>query len=125
MDGQEYKIRDMLILEDDRKKKIKKDNDEFIIKAPFPRDQKEIARRLALEYNGLPVNSFSLDDRYIFTRDISIDILVEEYPKWWKDADNCLDNDLKEWLYQEITNWAGEFQEKLKKNKFNKRGDAK
>ncbi len=121
MEGQEYKVRDMLILEDDRKKKVKRGKDNFVIKAIFPKDQKAIARQLALEYNGLPISSFSMEDRNAFDRDVTLDVMIDDSPDWWTTSEDCPDGDLKEWLYQEILSWSAEFQEKLKKNKAGRR----
>lgn len=118
----EYRVRDLLILEEDRKKSIKIGEDKFIIKAPFPREQQEIARRLAMDYNGLPVTSFSLDDRYLFTQLATLDVLIVEAPSWWTTAENCPDAALRDALYDEIQKWSDEFQTQLKKNKLGKRG---
>ena len=125
MENQEYHVRDLLILEDDRRKQVKIGKDTFVILAAFPKDQKNISRRLALEYDGLPVNSFSLDDRYFFTRDVTLDVLIHKSPEWWSTASDCLDEEVKEMLYTEIVTWSNEFQEKLKKNQFTKRGKEK
>lgn len=125
MEGQEYHVRDMLILDEDRKKKVKFGKDTFVLKAPFPDDHKDISRRLAIEYNGLPVNSYSLDDRYLLERDVSLDVLIDDSPDWWSTANMCPDDTFKDELYKALTTWASEFQEKLKKNKFAKRGKEK
>lgn len=122
MEGQEFKIRDMIVINDDRKKKITRNKGEtFVIKTPSPKENRVISQTLAMSYyNGLPVNSYSPDDRYIYERDATIDVLVEDSPDFWTKAEDCLDDSLKEWLYTEITKWNSEFQEKLKKNKFAK-----
>jgi len=122
VNDKEYQVKDMTILEDDLKtqKKYKSTGEAFVIKYPFPQDRKTIARRIAAEFNGLPMDSFSYADRTVIMRDAEIDALVEG-PESWKGADNCLDEDLKNWLYEECKNWQTEFQEKLKKNKFAKR----
>lgn len=125
MENQEYRVRDLLILEDDRKKQVKIGKDIFVILAVFPKEQKDISRRLALEYDGLPVNSFSIDDRYSFTRDVTLDVLIHDSPDWWTKSEDCPDIELKDYLYEQIISWSNEFQEKLKKNKFSKRGKEK
>lgn len=122
MEGETYKVRDMLVMDEDRKKKITRNKGEtFVIKAPTPKENRQISQSLAMNYyNGLPVNSYSPDDRYLYERDASIDVLIDEHPNFWTKAEDCLDNSLKEWLYTEIMKWTAEFQEKLKKNQFAK-----
>jgi len=119
--SEKYEVRNMLFLDDDRKKNISIGKDKFIIRALFPKDRKEIARRMSVEQNGLPANSFSIDDRYMFERSAIIDQGMVESPDWWSNADECPDEDVLEFLYVEIMKWTAEFQEKLKKNRLNKR----
>jgi len=117
----EYKFKDLRFIEKDREKTIKYENYTFTIKALFPKDYREISRRVALEQNGLPINSFSIEDRYKFQRDITIDYALVNYPDWWDGSSNCPSEDLLNFLYNEIQEWTNEFQESLKKNRLNKR----
>ena len=121
--SEKYAVRNMLFLEKDRNKDIKLGNDDFTIKAIFPADRKEIARRVSIEMNGLPANSFSINDRFIFERSAIIDTGIVESPEWWKNADNCPDEEVLQQLYDKLEEWTVEFQEKLKKNRLNKRSE--
>lgn len=121
MTGKEYIIKDMIVLEDDLKfQKKYTGGDTYIFRYPLPQDRKNIARRIAAELNGLPMDSFSFADRSIIMRDAEIDVLVEG-PSAWEGADECLDEELKDWLFEQCKKWQNQFQEKLKKNKFAKR----
>ena len=125
MEGDGIEIQNMMVLDEDVKKKIsiKYDGgqDNFVIKALFPKDHKNIARALAIQYNGLPVNSFSMDDRAMFEQHARVDQGVIESPGWWKSAEDCLKPEVVSKLDEEIIEWTGELHEKLKKNKFTKR----
>jgi len=117
----EYRFKDLRLIEKDREKTIKYENDIFAIKALFPKDYREISRRIALEQTGLPINAFSVDDRYKFQRDITIDYALVSYPDWWSGSANCPLEEILDFLYKEIQDWTNEFQESLKKNRLNKR----
>jgi hypothetical protein len=117
----EYRFRDLRLIEKDREKTIKYENDIFVIKALFPKDYREISRRIALEQTGLPINAFSVDDRYKFQRDITVDYALVSYPDWWNGSANCPFEEILDFLYKEIQDWTNEFQESLKKNRLNKR----
>lgn len=119
----EIKIRNMLILDEDRKKEISIDGEIFTINALFNHDHKEIARRIAVDQNGLPVNSFSMNDRERFDRDATVDTAVIDKPKWFTNATRCIDESVLDRLFTAINDWTAEFQEKLKKNQFTKRGE--
>jgi hypothetical protein len=120
MEGKEYRVRDMVIKESDRKKSITVGTDHFIILAPFPKDRKNITKQVVYMCDGLPVSSFGRDERDMFERDATLNILIEESPIYWKTAEDCIDEDLKNTIYQEILTWDTEFQSKLKKNGFPK-----
>jgi hypothetical protein len=119
---EKYSVRNMLFLDEDRTKEIKIGDDVFKVRALFPKERKEIARRVSIEQNGLPSNSFTMNERFLFERSASIDTAIMESPSWWKNADEAPDEELLNDLYEEINNWTDEFQEKLKKNRLNKRG---
>lgn len=121
MENKEFKIRNMLFLEDDRQKELKKENDIFIIKALFPKEKGNIARAISFMQNGLPANSFTDIDRFIFERQATIDEAIVKSPEWWGGADNCPDEDLLNTLFDDIITWTNNFQENLKKNKLGKR----
>lgn len=121
MDGEKYEVRNMLFLEEDRRKELTIGKDKFIIQALFPKDKKEIARRVSIEQNGLPANSFSADSLYYFERGAAIDQAIVESPEWWKNSESCPDEEFLDKLYREIADWTTGFQEKLKKNKLSKR----
>lgn len=122
----QIKIQNMLILDEDRQKEITVEypggKEKFTIKALFPKDNKEIARRLAMDYNGLPVSSYSVDDRYLFERDATIDQGVVEGPEWWSAAEDCAKDEVNETLFKAIKEHTEDFNKKLKKNKFVRRG---
>jgi len=121
--SEKFQIRDMTVLDTDRQKVITiNDKEKFKIKAPSPRERKEISRRIVIEQNGLPTDSFTRDDKFIFTRDAWINTLIVEHPEWWSNTEACLDEELKDTLYEKMLEWDREFQEKLKKNQFAKRG---
>ncbi len=123
MQKEKFEIRNMLFLEEDRQKVIEVEGgDVFIIKAIFPRERLEIARAMSVKRNGLPANSFSFDDNYFVERSVLIDSAIVEAPQWWSGSDNCPDDTLLDKLYGEVNDWTREFQEKLKKNKLNRRG---
>lgn len=113
----EYRLKDIRYIEQDRQKTIMLEGETFIIKALFPKDQREIARRVAIEQNGLPVSAFSVDDRYRFIRDITVDYAIVKAPDWWRSVQDCIDDALIDTLYKEIQDWTTEFQELLKKNR--------
>jgi hypothetical protein len=123
--GEKFEVRNMLFLDEDRQKIIELGKDMFNIKALFPVDRKAIARRVAMDQNGLPANSYSSQDRYIMERAATIDQAVVESPEWWKNADLCPDESVLDSLYEGIVTWSNEFAEKLKKNKLNKRSEEK
>lgn len=114
----EIKIRNMLILDADREKSIKIKNDAFKIKAIFPKERNEIARRMAIEQNGMASNTFQMDDLYAFRRGSTVDTCVIDSPDWWENANDCIDEEVLDELYKAINKFSDEFQEKLKKNKF-------
>lgn len=119
--SEEFKIRNMIVLEEDLKKSIKISNDTFVIKAILPKTRKNIARSMAVQFNGYPANSYSVDDRDRIERDSTIDQSVDEGPDWWIDTNECLQDSLLDELYAAIIKWDREVQEKLKKNRFKKR----
>jgi hypothetical protein len=121
MEGEETKIRDMIILDEDRKKKVTIRKESFVIKALFPKDYKDIANRLAMDYQGMSVNAYSVSARNQFERDAYVDQGILESPSWWANAEECPEVETVESLYNEILKWTNDFQEKLKKNKFAKR----
>lgn len=116
-----FEVRNMLFLDEDRRKSVKIGDDVFVVKAIFPREEKDIERRAAYEQQGMPISSFSVDGRYRFLRDATVDVAMVESPAWWKNADACPDSDVLDRLYEEIMLWTREFQEKLKKNQLNQR----
>lgn len=118
----EIKIRNMLILDEERKKTVKIKDEQYGFMAILNKDRKDIARRIAYEQNGMPANSFGADDRYRFERDATLDQALIDKPSWWKSATENPDDELAEQLFKEITDWSKEFQEKLKKNQFSARG---
>lgn len=118
----EIKFKDLRLLEDDRRKTIKVQGETFVIKALFPRDYREISRKVAIEQNGLAVNTFSMDDRYRFQRDITVDHAVVQSPDWWTTSGACPEESILDELYGEIQEWTSEFQEMLKKNRPNRGG---
>jgi hypothetical protein len=120
MSGKEYTVKNMILLEDDLKIQKKYNGEMYTIKYPLPQDRKNIARRIASEFDGLPMDSFTINDRSLVIRDAEIDHLIEEADHW-QGADECLDEELKNWLFEECRKWQRAFQEKLKKNKFTKR----
>lgn len=120
--GKGVKIRNMLLLEDDLKKEVTINGDTFTVKAITGSDQKQISRNVAIETGGVPANSLSMDARMMFERDAALDHALVDYPDWWENADKCPDEDLKNRLYEEINSWSLEFQERLKKNRFARRG---
>lgn len=122
---EKIEIRNMLFLEKDREKEVKINNENFKIKALFEKDYLEISRRVAISRNGLPENNFSQADRYRFSRIATIDVALIDHPDWWTSAENCPESETLEKLMIEIENHSLEFQQKLKKNKFAKRGEAK
>lgn len=119
-----FRIRNMFVPMSELKKEIKKwgTHSVFTIKALSPLDSKVIARRLAIEYNGLPAGAFSKESQYIFERAAYIEQSIVEGPEWWTNADDCPDIDFLEDLYQEIIDWNATVQSNLKKNKYAKRG---
>ena len=119
--AEEYAVRNMLFLDEERQKIEKIGQDSFKIKALFPPDKKEIARKIAMEFNGLQSAAYSIDDRYIIERGAVIDQAVVEGPEWWKNSDNCPDEEFLDKLYARVLEWSQEFQEKLKKNRLTKR----
>lgn len=118
----EYVVKNMVLMEDDLKteKKYKTTGEIWIFKYPLPEQQRRIARRIAGEFGGLPMDSFTMADRNIIIRDVEINELIEG-PDHWQGSDDCLDEDLKNWLFEQSQKWQTDFQEKLKKNKFAKR----
>lgn len=120
--AEKYEIRNMLFLEKDRQKDIKVGNENWKIRALFEKDRLEISRRTAMARNGLAENSYGMSDRYRFTRIATIDVSLVEYPSWWENAEDCPDSDLLENLFSEIEKFSDDFQKKLKKNQFAKRG---
>lgn len=122
--SEEFKIRNMLIIDDDLKKSVKIGTDTFIIKAILPKTRKNIARAMAIQFNGYPANAYSVDDRDRIERDATIDHSIDEGPDWWVDTGECPQDSLLDELYNSIIKWDRDFQEKLKKNKFKKRGPA-
>ncbi len=120
MQGKEYVIRDMVVLDSDLQTTKKYNGENYTIKYPLPQERKDIARRIAAEFNGVAMEAFTYTDRNMIIRDAEIDVVVEG-PDHWKGSDECLDEDLKNWLYKQSQEWQQAFQEKLKKNKFAKR----
>ncbi len=120
MTGKEFTVKNMVLIEDDLRTEKKYDGEVWIIKYPEPQDRKSIARRISAEFDGLPIDSFTMSDRSIIIRDAEIDYLVKG-PDHWQGSDGCLDEELKNWLFEECRKWQKTFQEKLKKNKFTKR----
>lgn len=120
--SEEFKIRDMVVIDEDRQKTVTINNEKFVINAPTPKERKQIARHIVIQQNGMPVNSFNSFDLDMFTRDAWLTVLLVSYPKWWTNPDDCIDEGLKDQLYKELLEWDSEFQEKLKKNQFAKRG---
>jgi hypothetical protein len=119
----EYRLKDLRFIEKDREKTIKVDGEVFVIKALFPKDYRDISRKIAIEQNGLAVNTFSIDDRYRFQRDITIDHAIVQSPEWWVGASGCPSDEILDSLYREIQEWTDEFQELLKKNRHTARGN--
>ncbi len=122
MENKEYSVRNMLFLEDDRKKAIKIGTDTFIIKAIFPEDEVVIARKTSILQNGLPANSFHEASLVLFDKIATVDQMVATKPGWFKSAMECPDRALVDELYNNIHEWSNEFQDSLKKNKLGNRG---
>lgn len=118
----EYRINDMRFIEEERQKTIKVEGETFIIKALFPKDYRDIARKVAIEQNGLAANTFSMDDRYRFQRDVTVDHAIVKSPDWWTNSNACPYETILDSLYGEIQDWTAEFQEMLKKNRFKRGG---
>jgi len=118
-----FEIRNMLFLDKERQTNIDIDGNKFVIKAIFPVDRKEIARRVALDQGGINASAFSMSDRMIMERSATIDNCLIEYPEWWKSTDECPDEQLLDDIYKSIIEWTDEFSEKLKKNKLTKRSE--
>ena len=117
--------RNMLFLDEDREKTVKIGNgtsaSNFKIRALFPNDRIKIEKFLAIESNGLPINSYSQEGRYLMQRAVTVNHAVREGPDWWTNADECSEEDLLDRLYEAIMSWSSEFQGKLKKNRSTKR----
>lgn len=122
MEKKEYSVRNMLFLEDDRKKAIKVGEDPFVIKAIFPEDEVVIARRISILQNGLPANSFHDSSLELFDKIATVDQQVATKPAWFKSAMECPDKHVLDRLYDEIQQFSNEFQDSLKKNKLGNRG---
>ena len=122
MEGDEIKIRNMLITDDDRKRKIKINNEQFIIKAPMPKERTGIARSIAYYANGIPLSSFPMADRDRFERDSFVMWCVDDGPDWWEGPDECAEDATLDELNKQIQKWDADFQSALKKNKFVKGG---
>lgn len=115
-----FKVRNMMILEEDARKTVKIGDDTFVVKAVFPVDRASIARQVSMYQNGMPANSFAYDDRVMFERNAILDICIVEKPEWWQGWAKCPDEEVLETLHSEILAWNNEFQEKLKKNRLGK-----
>jgi hypothetical protein len=115
-------VKNMILSEDDLKieKTYLPTKEKWILKYPLPEQQRRIARLTAGEFGGLPIDSYLATDRDIIIRDVELNELVEG-PDSWEGVDSCLDEDLKNWLYEELQKFKREVQGKLKKNKFAKR----
>jgi len=100
--SEKYAVRDMLVLENDLIKTIEVNKESFKIKAPTPKENKQIARYVAILQNGMAFNSFSSEAIDMFTRDAWLGVLIVEHPQWWKTPDECLDEGLKDLLYNEM-----------------------
>ena len=119
--AEEYKVRNMLFLEEDRRKVVKHESgDSFSIKAIFPADRKFISRQMAILQNGMPATTYDSNSLYFFEREavINVCLVADVSPPWWQGADKCPDEELLNWLYIEIVNWTNEFQARIKKNQF-------
>ncbi len=118
----EYIVRNMKLTEEDLRveKKYPVTKETWIIKYALPDQQRRIARMTASEFGGLAIDSFLQADQQMIIRDIEVNELVEG-PEHWDGVDSCLDEDLKNWLWEQIQKHKKDIQEKLKKNRFTKR----
>lgn len=116
--------KEFLFSKEKREKQVTVEKESFTLTAITSREQKQIARKCSLEQNGLPANSFSGQDQYIFARDAALDVCIVAAPDWWENlegAEDCPNEDLKDALYDELQKWTSKYQKELKKNKPEKR----
>lgn len=62
-------------------KKVETKYGEFVVQFPSGMDSRVIGRKAASYCNGMPLNSFNLNDIMSFEIDATLDVVIKDYPK--------------------------------------------
>lgn len=82
---------------------------EFVVRFPSGMDSRVIGRKAASFCNGLPRNSFSINDIMSFEIDATLDVVIKKYP----------DDFPGKWKHEGIVDFADQEVKNLLFNKFN------
>ncbi len=89
-------------------KTIKTKYGEFVVQFPSGMDSRVIGRKAASFCNGMPVNSFNMNDIVSFEIDATLSVVIKTYPgdfpdKWKEDGIvDFADQEVKNFLFKEF-----------------------
>ena len=89
---------------------------EFVVQFPSGMDSRVIGRKAASFCNGMPLNSFNLNDVMSFEIDATLDVVIKDYPdkfpgKWKHDGIvDFPDQEVKNLLFKEFNIFYSETQ---------------
>jgi hypothetical protein len=92
---------------------------DFVLQYPSGRDNGIIARRAAVQLNGLPRNSFGNDYLSVVHRDCTLSVVINEYPEEFpeemrkENIDEFPDEEVKNLLLKEFYTFFRETQKGL------------
>ncbi len=89
-------------------KAIKTTYGEFVVKFPSGMDSRVMGRKAASFCNGMPLNSFNMNDIMSFEIDATLSVVIKTYPgkfpdKWKEDGIvEFADQEVKNFLFKEF-----------------------
>ena len=103
------------------KEKVSTTYGEFVVEYPSGMDSRVIGRKAASYCNGLPLNSFNLNDAVSFEIDATLSVVIKEYPEGfpekWKDDGivDFPDQEVKNLIFKEFNIFYSEKQKGISK----------
>lgn len=97
-------------------KKVETKYGVFTLQFPSGKDSRVIGRKAASFCNGMPLNSFNMNDIMSFEIDATLDVVIKEYPgdfpgTWKHDGIvDFPDQEVKNFLFKEFNTFYNEIQ---------------
>jgi hypothetical protein len=93
----------------------------FVIALPLPRDVRIIEVTVAKRLGGQPITSFTADTISLVRAYATLDIVIIESPKWWRElqsAEDCPDDTFIIDLYRRYLQFYQKIQRRIGRSRF-------